>query len=60
MIELTFLRQALDQVNPHALLQIDGGINAETLPLALKAGAQVFVAASAIFQHPRGIAAGSA
>lgn len=56
--KLTFLRQALAQVNPHALLQIDGGINAETLPMALQAGAQVFVAASAIFQHPSGISGG--
>ena len=56
--KLTTLRQALEQVNPQALLQIDGGINAETLPLALKAGAQVFVAASAVFRHPLGIAGG--
>lgn len=56
--KLTYLRQALAQVNPQALLQIDGGINAQTLPLALKAGAQVFVAASAIYQHPQGIAGG--
>ena len=39
-------------------LQVDGGINAETIPQALAAGANVFVAASAIFKHPDGISAG--
>lgn len=52
------LRGMLDRLNPQALLEIDGGINAETLPKALQAGAQVFVAASAIFNHPQGISGG--
>lgn len=39
-------------------LQVDGGVNAGTLPQAQAAGANVFVAASAIFKHPEGIAAG--
>lgn len=52
------VRALLDRVNPQALLQVDGGINAETLPLAREAGAQVFVAASAVFGHPEGIAGG--
>lgn len=52
------VRQRLDEVNPTALVQVDGGINAETLPQALAAGAQVFVAASAVFEHPEGIGAG--
>lgn len=39
-------------------LQVDGGINAKTLPQAQAAGANVFVAASAIFKHPDGISAG--
>jgi ribulose-phosphate 3-epimerase len=52
------LRKLLDEhgLDPH--IQVDGGINVETAPLAAKAGANVFVAASAIFQHPEGIAAG--
>lgn len=41
-----------------ALIEVDGGISAETAPLAAQAGAQVFVAASAIFKHAEGIAAG--
>jgi ribulose-phosphate 3-epimerase len=54
------LRTRLDEQHPEAHLEIDGGINAQTLPLARAAGADVFVAASAIFRHPEGIAAGLA
>jgi ribulose-phosphate 3-epimerase len=52
------VRTMLDEVNPHAAIQVDGGINSHTLPLTLGAGAQVFVAASAIYGHPQGIQAG--
>ncbi len=41
-----------------ALIQVDGGINADTISSTYEAGARVFVAASAIFEHPDGIAAG--
>jgi ribulose-phosphate 3-epimerase len=41
-------------------LQVDGGINTQTLPTVLNAGANVIVAASAIFSHPAGIKAGVA
>jgi ribulose-phosphate 3-epimerase len=56
--KITQVRRALDEVNPRAMIAVDGGINAETLPLTLQAGAQVFVAATAIYKHPLGIAAG--
>ncbi len=52
------LRKAIDQQHPGTLIQLDGGIDAETLPLALGAGGNVFVAASAVFHHKAGIAAG--
>lgn len=39
-------------------IQVDGGITEETLPATYQAGARVFVAATAIFKHPAGIAAG--
>ncbi|MCO7127881.1 ribulose-phosphate 3-epimerase [Sporolactobacillus shoreicorticis] len=32
-----------------AVIEVDGGINAETLPLCLEAGASLFVAGSAVF-----------
>ena len=54
------IRGMLDQVNPQATIQVDGGIDAGTLPLTLAAGAQIFVAASAIYNHPMGIQAGIA
>ncbi len=56
--KVTQVRRMLDNVNPQALIEIDGGITAETLPGALKAGVQVFVTASAVFKNPAGIAAG--
>lgn len=56
--KVSHLRQRLAEVNPNAWLEIDGGMNASTLPLAMQAGAQVFVAANAVFNHPHGIAAG--
>jgi ribulose-phosphate 3-epimerase len=39
-------------------IEVDGGINRETLPLAYAQGATIFVAASAIFKYPGGISAG--
>jgi ribulose-phosphate 3-epimerase len=52
------LRRELDDQPHHSWLEIDGGINDYTLSMALKAGADVFVAASAIFKHPQGITSG--
>jgi ribulose-phosphate 3-epimerase len=60
----TFIPQMLSKItvirqeNPDMLIQVDGGMNTETLPAAFHAGANVFVAGNAIFKHPRGIAAG--
>jgi ribulose-phosphate 3-epimerase len=56
--KITSLRQILDKINPDACLEIDGGINMNTLPLAITAGANVIVAAHAIFDYPEGITAG--
>jgi ribulose-phosphate 3-epimerase len=54
------IRSWLDEHQLEVNLEIDGGITAQTAPLAAEAGANVFVAASAIFQHPKGIQAGVA
>ncbi len=56
--KVTQIRAWLDEVNPQAVIEVDGGVNAETLPQAKAAGAEIFVAASAIYKHPAGIAAG--
>jgi len=56
--KISTLRRELDKINPRAWLEVDGGINAETLPLVRDAGANVFVAAHAIFDYPQGIRSG--
>lgn len=40
------------------IIEVDGGITAETLPAIHKAGATAFVAATSIFKHQNGIEAG--
>ena len=52
------LRRMLDDRKSRAELEVDGGITAVTAPLAAKAGADVLVAGSAIFNSRRGIGAG--
>ncbi len=52
------VRRALDEINPAALVEMDGGLSAETAPLARRAGVEVFVAGTSIFKHPQGIAGG--
>jgi ribulose-phosphate 3-epimerase len=51
------LRRLIDEHNPRCDLEVDGGIDAKTAPLALKAGANVLVVGTGIFRHPRGIIA---
>jgi len=58
LVKTKKIRGWMDEINPDAVLQVDGGINTETLPLAYEAGARAFVAATAIFKYPDGIAAG--
>ena len=52
------LRQALDQANPAAFIEMDGGITAQTAPQARQAGVDVFVAGTSVFRHPAGTAGG--
>jgi len=52
------IRKMLDDINPDVLIEVDGGINPETIRETYDQGARVFVAASAIFKHPQGIQAG--
>jgi ribulose-phosphate 3-epimerase len=56
--KITEVRHRLDEINSSAWLEVDGGISAETIYRVREAGADAFVAASAIFKHPNGIAAG--
>jgi ribulose-phosphate 3-epimerase len=52
------IRRMMNLIKPEAVIAVDGGITTETLPAVIQAGAQVFIAASAVFKHPEGIAAG--
>jgi ribulose-phosphate 3-epimerase len=52
------VREMLDDVKSAAYLEVDGGISAENLPHLIRAGANVFVTAHAVFSHPEGIGAG--
>jgi ribulose-phosphate 3-epimerase len=52
------LRRWIDEGRSKAVIEVDGGIDATTAPLVAEAGAEVFVAAKAIFGHPQGIRAG--
>ncbi len=42
--------EALRKINPDIDIEVDGGINADTVKIAAKAGANVFVAGSAVFK----------
>lgn len=58
MEKVTTIRGWLDDVNPEAMIEVDGGVNVETVRTAYDAGARVFVAGSAVFGHNGGIEAG--
>ena len=47
-------------IAPDVEIEVDGGIDAQTAPLVVKAGATVLVAGSAIFGYRSGIAGGMA
>ena len=46
------LREMLNKVNPQCLLEVDGGVDAETCGICKKSGANVLVAGSAYFKAP--------
>jgi ribulose-phosphate 3-epimerase len=54
--KLRRVRGMIDQVKPAIELEVDGGIDADTAPRAVQAGARVLVAGTAIFRAPEGVA----
>ena len=50
--KINLIRGMIEQYNPACELEVDGGIDAHTAPLVVKAGADVLVAGSAIFDKP--------
>jgi ribulose-phosphate 3-epimerase len=53
MDKVTAVRRAIDEHQLQVDLEVDGGIDVRTAPTAARAGANVFVAGSAIFGHDR-------
>jgi ribulose-phosphate 3-epimerase len=56
--KIILVRDMIAEQKLNTLIQVDGGITKTTLPATYDSGARVFVAATAIFKHPAGIAAG--
>jgi ribulose-phosphate 3-epimerase len=46
----------IDRIKPGCDLEVDGGVDVATAPLAVAAGANVLVAGSAIFNDGEGVA----
>jgi ribulose-phosphate 3-epimerase len=51
------VRQMIDEINPACDLELDGGIDPETAPLGVAAGANVLVAGTAVFGDRQGVTA---
>ena len=50
--------ERLRRLAPEVDIEVDGGVDARTAPLAVRAGATLLVAGSAVFGHPGGVAEG--
>jgi ribulose-phosphate 3-epimerase len=55
--KITRAREMIDRIKPGCSVEVDGGIDATTAPLAVAAGADVLVAGSAIFNDGEGVTA---
>ena len=51
------VREMIDRVNPGCELELDGGIDVDTAPLGVAAGANVLVAGSSVFGNRAGVTA---
>ncbi len=56
--KIASLRAMADRIRSNIDIEVDGGINSETVPLAAAAGANVMIAGASVFGHAGGIAAG--
>lgn len=55
--KIRHVRQMMEQIKPGCDVEVDGGIDAETAPLVVAAGANVLVAGTAIFGESEGVVA---
>lgn len=46
------IRQMLDEAGQDAIIEVDGGVNTQTAPMLMKAGATLLVAGSALYGAP--------
>ena len=56
--KVKLVHEMIDAINPACDLELDGGIDSETAPFGVAAGANVLVAGMAVFGDPQGITAG--
>ena len=56
--KITQVQRMLSERNPTCEIEIDGGVEVDTIGAAYEAGARVFVAGTAVFKHSAGPAAG--
>ncbi len=56
--KIRLVRQLVSERHPVCEIEIDGGVEADTIGAAYQAGARVFVAGTSVFKHPAGPAAG--
>ncbi len=54
--KITHLRQVITQRNLHCDIEVDGGIHEATAPLVVKAGANLLVAGSAVYNEHESVA----
>jgi ribulose-phosphate 3-epimerase len=50
--KITDLRKLLDEIKPNVRIAVDGGVSLENIPDLRKAGADFFIAGSAVFKAP--------
>lgn len=49
------LRKLIDETGSHAIIEVDGGVQVETAPRLVKAGADMLVSGSYVFKSPNPI-----
>jgi ribulose-phosphate 3-epimerase len=57
LLKVGRVREMIDRLNPECELEVDGGIDATTVPMVVRAGATVLVAGSSIFGTREGVTA---
>lgn len=60
LVRVEKIRKQLDKLGSSAWLEVDGGVNTDTISQLKEAGATAFVAGTSVFKHPQGIKAGIA